>query len=505
VRCPENQVIRVHSAYYGLQPYTNTDLCAKNPSNGPISCYNLNTTKEFIIERCENRNICQILINTNNFGDPCNDFANKQFFIQYQCMDQPMYNDMILAQCALNDEVSSNCPILTNTSIQFERLYCEGIDASITCPSDKVIKILCAWYGIDPYKRCADGFYLGAPTSCFSKKSLDLVYSQCNNQESCTFSGSFETNGFEKICKSYTNSLFIQWECVIRGQATTTTTISAALTSQTGSVDLPPCRSNAVIGACPSSLSFSSYVPQPLSNSTQTSFQYPILTQTVCQNSRMIIACPENMVIHVYSAYYGIQAQTTTTYCTPFPSGQPELPKACYFLNAFDTINSTCEYKSRCMLRATINSMSGVDLCPLFNKQLTVQYQCVDRYVLEQKINHCDLIKQAPSICPAVLSYSMQPVYEQVRCDGQIMTLECPSGKSIKVLCSFYGIHPSLNACNIQTLNYRPVCYFSSSSTVVNDACNNFQKCVLNNFSTLFTRDPCADLDKALLVQWTCL
>ena len=159
----------------------------------------------------------------------------------------------------------------------------------------------------------------------------------------------------------------MQWKCRTPAAATTTTTTSST------SPSLPFCKNLQVNGSCPSSLSFSPYMPLFLTNSTQTSFSYPIYQQTVCQSSRALIACPASLVIHVYAAYFGIQSATMTSTCTT--TGAGEIPLACYFTNAFNTINSTCEYQTSCNLRATVNAMAGADLCPNFQKQLTVQYQ----------------------------------------------------------------------------------------------------------------------------------
>jgi hypothetical protein len=242
-------------------------------------------------------------------------------------------------------------------------------------------------------------------------------------------------------------------------------------------------------------------MPRYLSNSTSVSFDFPIYQQTVCQNSRMILACPQDQVLHIYSAYFGIQSATITTLCTTSGS---EIPLACYFLNAFNTINATCEYQRSCYLRATINSMAGADMCPRFSKQLFVQYQCVDAKVLAYTINTCQLNPEAPLICPAVSSYGFT-VNEQTWCDGAPLSLSCPVGLRLQILCAFYGIHPSLgNACNIGYLSYKPVCYFRSSMTTVNATCGGLNSCAIGNFSSTFL-DPCIDVDKALYVQWRCV
>lgn len=280
--------------------------------------------------------------------------------------------------------------------------------------------------------------------------------------------------------------------------STTSTTTAATTTS------LPYCANGLVTGTCKDTSSFSPYVPKSLTNSTQLYFDYPIYQQTVCQNSRILIHCPSDLVIHIYAAYFGIQSYTTTTWCTPVNSSY-ENPAMCYFQNAFDTINSTCEYQTSCYVYATVNAMSGGDICPDYTKQLTVQYQCVDSRVLSSYINACPVNTVAPSICSSTYSGLSTTLNQQTWCDNEnSMSITCDTGKKITILCAFYGVHPALESCNIEYLTYKPVCYFSSSQTTVNSTCNGLNSCSLSNFTSTF-KDPCIGIDKALFVQWTCV
>jgi hypothetical protein len=147
--------------------------------------------------------------------------------------------------------------------------------------------------------------------------------------------------------------------------------------------------------------------------------------------------------------------------------------------------------------------MAGADMCPRFSKQLTVQYQCVDAKVLANTISACNLNTVPPLICPAVSSYP-HAVQEQTWCDGASMSLSCATGLRLQILCAFYGVHPTLNACNIEYLSYKPVCYFRSSMTTVNATCGGLNSCTIGNFTSTFL-DPCQDVDKALYVQWRCI
>lgn len=188
---------------------------------------------------------------------------------------------------------SSICPALTDTSTQYEKYWCEpGVTMSITCPTDTVINILCAFYGIDPNIRCPDVNYVGSPTACYSESSQTLVNTTCQGKQSCTLSGttSFASDsGFSNVCSGYQNMLYVQWECV-------TSTATTTSTSTTTSTTYPYCSQSYIepTGTCVSS-SFSPYTPVRLTNSTSTYFSYPIYEQTICQNGKLIIACGNSM------------------------------------------------------------------------------------------------------------------------------------------------------------------------------------------------------------------
>jgi hypothetical protein len=185
LRCPVGQLIRIYAAYYGLQPATNLNYCATNPSGGPTLCYRPDSFVR-IMDQCENTTACSITASTFNFGDPCLGYANKQYLIQYQCVDTPVLASTI-SQCKINSTGSSICPALTDPVNQKEELWCDPTVMSIECDPGKVIMIRCAWYGIDANIKCS-GFTSGAPV-CYSQSSYDLVYSTCNGQNSCTFDG----------------------------------------------------------------------------------------------------------------------------------------------------------------------------------------------------------------------------------------------------------------------------------------------------------------------------
>ena len=184
IKCPTGQYIYIYGGYYGLQPSTSTATCTTNPS-APAMCFRKESLYTLRNE-CENQTECEILVTTNYFGDPCLGVANKQLFIQFQCLDPA--NILALSNCPSNSNFSV-CSPLTNSTTQFQKQWCEPTTMYINCTSGKVINILCAYYGIDTNYKCSGGFYTGAPDACYGLDSYTLVLSKCQGKTNCSFSG----------------------------------------------------------------------------------------------------------------------------------------------------------------------------------------------------------------------------------------------------------------------------------------------------------------------------
>lgn len=165
--------------------------------------------------------------------------------------------------------------------------------------------------------------------------------------------------------------LLVQWQCI-----STTTTTTTSTTTTTKSTSSNSCANTTISlnGKCPDTNSFSPYEPTYLTNSTSTSFGYPIYQEIVCENSVIVLKCPTNLVLHIYAAYYGVQTQTSTETCrnsTGLESGT--FPTMCYIWEGFKIVNASCEYQNVCKLRVTTTILGGPDLYPSIGKQLLIQ------------------------------------------------------------------------------------------------------------------------------------
>lgn len=169
----------------------------------------------------------------------------------------------------------------------------------------------------------------------------------------------------------YPNMLLVQWQC---SSTTSTTTVTTTQVITTASNSLFQCNNTFIAsGQCPDMTTFSPFEPNFLQNSTITSFGFPIFQEIICQNSIVVLKCPTNFVIHIYAAYYGIQAQTLTQTCSNYSS--VPVPTMCYVSDAFNTMNLTCEYKNMCQLKVTSANLGGPDLYPSIGKQLLIQVE----------------------------------------------------------------------------------------------------------------------------------
>lgn len=142
-------------------------------------------------------------------------------------------------------------------------------------------------------------------------------------------------SNFTDPCNGFSKLLYVQYKCVSPTTLTTTTTSTFPSTTTT----LPYCASYVTpTGSC-SSIASSPYTPTFVT-ANQTSFNYPVMQQVVCLGSSVDLVCPANTVIHIYSAYFGIQSSTSVSTCFITSSEQPAM---CYYTSSFSYINSTCK------------------------------------------------------------------------------------------------------------------------------------------------------------------
>ena len=84
------------------------------------------------------------------------------------------------------------------------------------------------------------------------------------------------------------------------------------------------------------------YSPKFITLTESYNFDYPINQVIVCLESKLVLKCPQTQVLHIYSAYYGIQADTNTLSCDKKSS----FHEICYFDLTYSNLTTSCEKKN---------------------------------------------------------------------------------------------------------------------------------------------------------------
>ncbi len=490
LNCPKDQFINIYSSYYGIQQNTQTDCTLTSTIESPSICYRSDSFN-IIYSLCQNKTSCYLHANRAYFGDPCIGFDNKQLFIQYQCVDSSILT--ILNNCPKITKVDSICPSLTSSS-QYQKTWCDISNITLTCFNNKIIKILCAVYGIDPNIRKCGLYYIGAPTSCNSNSTLTNIKTACNDRTSCSLNSSKLIN----ICpKAYAPILIIQYECIdIPTGLLPYCNYSNSMLKSTSE------KTPILIGKCSSQ---SSIYPSFLSSSNFTSNEFLIYQQIACYGSKLNIYCKPNSVIHIYSTYFGIQSLTNSLCVSNNRMIGFEEPTQCFIPFSYDRIVQKCEYKNYCIIESTETGLNISDPCPDFQtqEQLFIQYQCIDLNFYNITLDKCVINKETSLPCSSL----EENAYEGTWCDnglgnGSSLYIKCSNDRLITILCSFYGLHSSIITCNEKSLTL-PICYYNNTLTTLELLCNGKMSCFINDFSLTFL-DACGGLSKSLYVSWKC-
>jgi hypothetical protein len=119
LRCPGGQFIHVYAAYYGNQPSTTPNYC--NPAIDVV-CYRAMSC-DYVIESCENRSACELVVNERVLGNPCPDIGSNQFVVQYECLEREVIGGIVETCDTLSKaQLEPNCPIISNSSLSFQQV-----------------------------------------------------------------------------------------------------------------------------------------------------------------------------------------------------------------------------------------------------------------------------------------------------------------------------------------------------------------------------------------------
>jgi hypothetical protein len=246
---------------------------------------------------------------------------------------------------------------------------------------------------------------------------------------------------------------------------------------------------------------FSAYFPTYLTLENSLYFGYPVTQLIVCNNAVTILKCPAAQIINIQSVYYGIQSSTLTK-CIPVTD---QTPSFCFNKNTFKRINASCQGQEVCSIPITANNLG--EPCFGFSKQMVVQYQCVDPPALTE-IKKCSQDSKLDPICKPLTSTNLQK--EKTWCEPSTMSIDCPRGQLIRILCGFYGIDPNYACAGAFKSGAEPTyCFSNSSYDKLVSECSGKRRCILSGDPDFVNgagfSNPCPGFAKILLVQWECI
>lgn len=154
-----------------------------------------------------------------------------------------------------------------------QTISCYGSKLELRCPTGETLHILSAYYGIQPnlnLNYCSQTTSI--QTSCFFEETYDFIYSECENKKNCSMT--VNMNYFGDPCiNSSDKQLFIQFLCL---DASSFNLVSSCVINNQTSI-------------CPSI------------GSSDTQYE-----QNWCQPSIANISCPDQTVINITCAFYGV-------------------------------------------------------------------------------------------------------------------------------------------------------------------------------------------------------
>ncbi|CAF0920424.1 unnamed protein product [Brachionus calyciflorus] len=461
LKCLKGQTISLISAYYGLQTSNSRTECLNISSSFSLNCYNIDSFEK-IEKLCNEKNSCLVSASTRFFGDPCSGLE-KQMVIQYQCKEsnKTLIEDQ---QCKNNKILKPICPLVNNSSEIQQKIWCEPSNMIIECPKNKLIKVMCGFYGIDANYECPGTFKSGSePSYCYSQNSTRKIMNSCDGKQKCVLRGDPNFvigSNFENVCAGYAKILFVQWQCQDE-----LTELLIKEVEKSEKVNFCQFEKNV---KCPKSSPFYS---ESIDNIYD--LEYPIYEQIACQNSKIVLSCPKELNIFIYSVYYGKQSPTFSQSCNlDRDINEENSSHECYSLNTYEAIRDMCQNKTSCL----VNTNNLPDVCSSQSKQFYVQYQCMPERDLELKDSRChrdlNLYQNLTFLC----SNSDNMLKENFVINNTRVNITCENDKKIQIVCAYYGSHPIFNNFN------NNICYSHRTTEILQILCNSRTSCEIENF-----------------------
>ncbi|XP_051954340.1 protein eva-1 homolog C-like isoform X1 [Xyrauchen texanus] len=175
VRCPPRTSITVQSAFYGRKDSAHSPLCPLNynsaatSSENDITSCNVSTSLQKMLDECEDRRSCHVLVNSRLFGtDPC-PTVSKYLSVRYKCRP---------------NEYKS-------------KVVCEGERLQLGCKTGMQIVVYSAMFGRTQKGtlECPPYHWGASSVDCSSDVALQVMTSRCQGKRTCVVRASTQEFG----------------------------------------------------------------------------------------------------------------------------------------------------------------------------------------------------------------------------------------------------------------------------------------------------------------------
>nr|XP_014280986.1 rhamnose-binding lectin-like [Halyomorpha halys] len=178
--CGRGKTVRIIDVEYGR---SDGFTCHRYP-HFFLSCSSSEAYHK-VHQRCDNKEKCTIVANTDEFGDPCPGII-KYLKVKHRCE-----------------------PVVPGTLKKV--VICENDRKTLTCPKGTYLMIADASYGRTDKTTCPHPNILN--TNCSAKNVMDILGAKCDQKERCELSS--VNKWFRDPCKGTHKYLTVEYQCIV--------------------------------------------------------------------------------------------------------------------------------------------------------------------------------------------------------------------------------------------------------------------------------------------------
>ncbi|KAF7230676.1 protein eva-1 homolog C isoform X1 [Nothobranchius furzeri] len=167
VHCPPRTTITIQSAFYGRRSPSDLQHCPQTYQDPP-SCYHsqendhycsVSTALQKMLDECQDRRSCQVLVNSRVFGTDQCPGSSKYLIVWYKCRPNE-YKSKVACE---EEKMRLNCKRGMQIAV-YSALFGRTLQGTMECP---------------PHHRRVP------PVECQSAKALEVLTARCQGKKSC--------------------------------------------------------------------------------------------------------------------------------------------------------------------------------------------------------------------------------------------------------------------------------------------------------------------------------